>query len=157
MALFLSTFINRVDRKGRVSVPSSYRSVLSKETFHGVVLYKSYLQPAVEAVAMSALERIDERLEHFALFSEEHDAMATVLFGESVQLPFDGEGRIVLPADFMAFAGITDQVAFVGLGQKFQLWQPDTLSERKETARRAVQEKGLMLPRQTVSPERGKP
>ena len=148
MGLFLSTTINKVDKKGRVSVPSGFRSALAGESFQGIVLFRSYTQKAIEGVGMSAMETISGRMDNnFAFFSDEHDEMATVLFGESIQLAFDGDGRISLPQDFADYAGITDKVAFVGLGQKFQIWNPETLDKRKTEAREAVQSKKMTLPK----------
>ena len=71
--------------------------------------------------------------------------MATTVFGDSVQLPFDGEGRIILPADLMKFAAINDNACFVGLGRKFQIWNPKEFEKRREAARKNV--KGLTLPK----------
>ncbi len=148
MGLFLSTTINKVDKKGRVSVPSGFRAALSGEAFQGVVLFRSYTQKTIEGVGMSAMEAMSARMDdNFAFFSDDHDELATVLFGESMQLGFDGDGRIMLPQAFADYAGITDQVAFVGLGKKFQIWNPDTLEARKSAARDAVQSKKMTLPK----------
>lgn len=148
VGLFLSTTINRVDKKGRVSVPSGFRSALSADSFQGVILFRSYTQPAIEGVGMAAMEAMAGRMDNaFDLFSDEHDDMATVLFGESVQLGFDGEGRIMLPRELADFAAINDKAAFVGLGPKFQIWNPDTLDNRKAEARKSVQSKKMTLPR----------
>jgi len=147
VSLFLSTTINRVDKKGRVSVPAPFRTALSVETFQGVVLFQSYTQQAIEGVGMSALQDLSNRIDtHFDLFSDTHDDMATILFGESLQCAFDGDGRITLPQKLCDFAGITDQVAFVGLGRKFQLWSPEKLEIRKRSARQSVQKKSVTLP-----------
>ncbi len=72
--------------------------------------------------------------------------MASLIFGEARQLPFDGNGRIILPEDLCEFCGITDQAAFVGMGKKFQIWAPEKLSERMNAARKGVQSRGLTLP-----------
>ena len=106
LGLFLSTVINKVDKKGRVSVPASFRTVMSQEEFQGVVLFQSYTQNAIEGVAMSSMEAMSDRMDdQFALFSDDHDEMATVLFGESIQLAFDGDGRITLPQSMMDAVG----------------------------------------------------
>lgn len=97
---------------------------------------------------MAAMESMAGRMDNaFALFSDEHDDLATVLFGESQQLTFDSEGRVSLPQDLAEFAGITNQVAFVGLGPKFQIWNPDRLETRKAEARASVQSKKMTLPK----------
>lgn len=148
MGLFLSTFINKIDKKGRVSVPASFRSALSQENFQGVVVFQSYTQDALEGVGMSSMDMMADRMDdNFAFFSDDHDEMATVLFGESVQLAFDGDGRITLPQSLMDAIDLDGQVAFVGLGRKFQMWNPDKLESRKVEARRKVQDKKMTLPK----------
>ena len=147
MALFLSTHINKVDKKGRVSVPSQFRAELAAEAFQGVVLFRSHNQPALEGFAWSYMQEISRRLENFDLFSAEQDDLAMTVFGDSVQLAFDGEGRIVLPVELMEFAGVVERAAFVGLGNKFQIWDADILAKRREEARRTVRDRGLTLPK----------
>lgn len=146
MALFLSTYVNRVDRKGRVSVPASFRAALSGQAFQGVVLFRSSNHSCLEGFGQSAMEELSERLDRFDLFSAEQDDLATAIFGEAVQLPFDGDGRVVLPADMIAFAGLEEQAAFAGLGRKFQIWSPAHLEKRKTQAREHVKSGGLTLP-----------
>jgi MraZ protein len=148
VGLFLSTFINRLDKKGRVSVPAPFRAALSGESYQGVVLFPSYRQKALEGVGMAAMEEMGQRMDNqFAFFSDDHDELATVLFGQSVQLNFDDNGRITLPQDFIDFANIDDQVVFVGLGQKFQIWSPREFEGRKAAAREAVMSKKVTLPK----------
>lgn len=133
-------------------MPSNFRAALSSESFQGVVLFQSYTHQAIEGVGMSAMESMSGRIDNnFAFFSEDHDEMATVLFGESIQLGFDGDGRITLPQDFIDFADIDDKVAFVGLGQKFQLWKPETFEKRKADARQSIINKKTTLPKGEAS------
>lgn len=147
MALFLSTHHNKVDKKGRVSVPAAFRASLAEEDFSGVVLFRSNIHPALEGFAFSHMQDIASRLDNFDMFSEDQDDLATTLFGEAVQVPFDGDGRIVLPVELMEFSGIVERAVFVGLGGKFQIWNPALLEKRREEARRAVRDKGLTLPK----------
>ena len=153
MTLFLSTYSNKVDRKGRVSVPASFRSALSSEPFQGVVLFRSNNHECLEGFAYSAMEELCGRLDHYDIFSSEQDDMATAIFGEAVQLPLDGDGRVVLPASLLEFAGLDEIASFVGLGKKFQIWSPERLDQRREIARKAVQDKGLTLPKERAHDE----
>lgn len=148
VGLFLSTTINRVDKKGRVSVPAGFRAAIATDSFQGVVLFQSYTQPAIEGVGMSAMEDLSARMDdNFAFFSDDHEEMATVLFGESIPCGFDGDGRITLPQSLVDFAGIEDHIAFVGLGKKFQLWRPETFDARRASARKSVISKKITLPK----------
>jgi len=50
------------------------------------------------------------------------------------ELPFDGDGRIVLPAQLAEAAGITDRAAFVGRGTRFQIWSPESFEQHQLAA-----------------------
>lgn len=148
MSIFSSTHIVKLDAKGRVSVPSAFRGALSGENFQGVVLVPSHTHAALEGFSATHMANISRRLDHFDLFSEDQDDIATAIFGGAVQLPFDGDGRIVLPRDLISFAKMTDTAAFIGLGNKFQMWEPGALDARIKNARTQVQKKKLTLPRE---------
>jgi MraZ protein len=147
MALFLSSHQNRIDKKGRVSVPASFRAELAQEPFQGVVLFKSSAHPCLEGFPWSYMKEISERLDNFNLFSEEQDDLATAIFGSAVQLPLDGDGRIILPADLITFGGLEEKASFVGMGTKFQIWNPELFDKRQAEARKAVQQNGLSIPK----------
>ena len=146
MALFLSTYINKIDGKGRLSVPATFRSALAQSPFQGIVVFKSRSHQALEGFAMDDMTEIAQRLDHFDLFSDTQDDLAAVIFAESRQLPFDGDGRIVLPEDLRDFCGLSNKAAFVGMGHKFQIWEPETLEKRLAEARKNVQDKELTVP-----------
>lgn len=70
------------------------------------------------------MSEIEALIARFAPFSEEREQFATALYGTSETLKVDGEGRVILTEPLKAHAGIGDTVAFVGLGHKFQIWEP---------------------------------
>lgn len=147
MALFLATHTNKVDKKGRISVPAPFRAELAAESFQGIVLFRSSTHTALEGFPWSYMQELSARLDNFDMFSAEQDDLATAMFGEAVQLPFDGDGRVLLPQDLMDFAGIGERAAFVGMGAKFQVWDPDVFAGRREAARAAIRNKGLTVPK----------
>ena len=145
MALFLSTYVNKVDKKGRVSVPASFRATLSGQTFAGIVAFRSPNFPALEACGADRMERLSHSVDNLAKFSQEQDDLAALIFAGSFQLPFDGDGRIVLPEPLATHAQITDRAAFVGLGQMFQIWNPDAYARFESEARERIQSRGATL------------
>lgn len=147
MALFLSTYINRVDKKGRVSVPAPFRATLADQPFQGIIVFKSSKHPALEGFGWDYMQEMSGRLDEFDLFSDTQDDLATAIFAESRQLPFDGDGRIIMPSDLCDYCNITDQAAFVGLGRKFQVWNPADAETRLKAARENVKTKGLTVPK----------
>ncbi len=152
MALFLSTYINKVDRKGRVSIPAPFRASLSVTgeagvALPGLVLFRASGHACLEGFPWARMEELSARLDHYDLFSAEQDDLATAIFGDAVPLSVDADGRIVLPPDLISFAGLDEQAAFVGMGRKFQIWSPSALETRRAQARSNVRDKGLTLPR----------
>lgn len=133
MLKFLSTATNKVDAKGRVSVPATFRSNIPQEGYQGVVVYKSFKHDCIEGADISFMEQLSERIHgDFGFFSDENEALATVLLGKSTPLGFDPEGRIHVPKDLLDHAGITDKATFVGLGKKFQIWEPEAYERHYE-------------------------
>ncbi len=145
MSLFLSTFTNKVDQKGRVSVPSSFRSALVGQSFQGVVLFKSYRLPALEGCGIDRMTLLSESVDQLDLFSEDQDDLTATLFADSFQLSFDGDGRVLVPEELRAFAGIKDAASFVGRGATFQIWEPQAFKAHQEEARKRLRERGATL------------
>lgn len=145
MAVFLSTYVNKVDRKGRVSVPAEFRKVLAGQSYQGVVVFKSLQHPALEACGADHMETLSESLEALDLSDEEYELYETTIFGGSVQLPFDGEGRIVLPQHLAEFANLTEEAAFVGRRKTFQIWEPRALSVHETSMRDKARSRDISL------------
>lgn len=147
MPLFLSTYVNKMDKKGRVSVPAPFRSALASQNFQGVVLFRATGHDCLEGFDFASMTELSERLDHFDLFSNAQDDLATAIFAEAVQCPFDSEGRISIPSHLIDHATIDEGVTFVGLGRKFQIWSSDKFEKRREAARINVAKDKLTLPK----------
>ncbi len=147
--IFLSTFHNRIDKKGRVSVPAQFRAVLASKVlandFQGVVAYQSPINNCIEACGMSRIIKLNERMESLDPYSEERDAFVNSLFGESVQLSFDSDGRILLTEQLMEAAGLKEEATFVGKGEVFEIWEPKAFAAYAKRARNLVKEKRFMM------------
>ncbi len=122
---FVSSYVNRLDSKGRVSIPAPYRQILAREGHENLFCCPSMDRAAVDAGGLSLRKAIDEYLEPFDVFTEEREFLATALLGESESLKIDKDGRVVLSEKIKAHTGITDSVVFVGHGYKFQIWEPE--------------------------------
>lgn len=147
MALFLDSHVHKIDRKGRVSVPAQFRAVLMSQSFAGVIAFPSFRENcnALEACGMDRMEDLSEALDDLDLFSTEHNDMSNAIFSASAQMPFDGEGRIMLPERLMNGAGITDQTVFVGCGKTFQIWAPNAYADYAVDARsRALEARAVL-------------
>ncbi|MBN8994504.1 MAG: division/cell wall cluster transcriptional repressor MraZ [Rhizobiales bacterium] len=131
---FVSTFTNRLDAKGRVSIPASFRAVLTVDGFDGLYCCPTLDRNAVDAGGNRLRERIKASLANFEPFSEDHELLSTTLIGESEILKIDQDGRVILSDAIRAHAGIADRVTFVGQGYKFQIWEPDRFEAYRKEA-----------------------
>ena len=145
VALFMSTYVNKVDRKGRVSVPATFRTALADLSFDGIVAFPSLDYEALEATGIDRMEAIATRLDELEQ-PEEQQSLATLILARSQRLPFDPEGRIVLPERFAAHARITESAAFVGLGPSFQIWEPNRFAEHEAALLDRARRQGTRMP-----------
>ena len=153
MALFTSTYLNKVDRKGRVSVPAPFRATLDGSGGSLVYVKPNHALGAIDGLSEAWMEQIQTRIDELDIYSEERIALETREFAETTRVPLDPEGRMILPRDLMAAAGITDNATFVGLGRYFQIWQPDRFEEHK--GRQVAAAKSLTLPKPGGRPNGG--
>jgi MraZ protein len=134
MPMFLSTYTNKVDKKGRVSVPAAFRAAVSGLDFNGIVAFPSLKHAAIEGAGMDYIQRLTGLIDTLPPFSDEADAFSSIL-AACHQLAFDPEGRIMLPEALVNLAGISEQVCFVGRGQTFQIWEPEAWKAAEAEAR----------------------
>lgn len=134
MDRFVSHFQNRLDAKGRVSIPASFRAVLVRDGFEGLYVHPSLDADAVDCGGNALLRDIDALLERHSPYSVERDLFSTALLGTSEILKVDPEGRVVLTETIRAYAGLTSEVTFVGQGHKFQIWEPSRFRLHLEEA-----------------------
>lgn len=136
MGLFFSTVICKVDNKGRVSVPKDFRRALSDEEIKQIIVRKSFRAECIEGCGTKHMEAMAEAAYNLNPFEEDETAQmrARLIFADSRPLKYDDTGRVVLPIDLMEFAGIKEQVAFVGLGKTFEIWNPEKLEKAQAEA-----------------------
>jgi len=134
--MFLSTYENKLDKKGRVSVPASFRSYLSNLGYNGVICYPSFNNNCIEAWPQDRIEKISKAIDSLNPFEEKKDYFATSILSESVSLQFDSEGRILLSSKLLKHAKIKNSMLFVGQGKTFQIWEPTNYEKFKVTAKK---------------------
>lgn len=164
MNRFVSNFTNKLDSKGRVSIPATFRAALARDGFEGLYVHPALDSPALDAGGNALLNEIDAFLSTLSPYSDERDQLSTALFGTSEILKVDPEGRVILTESVKVHAGIKDAVSFVGLGHKFQIWEPEQFRAHLEEARAKVRElkrtfgaRDLTTPRDAASPAQASP
>ena len=134
--MFLSNYENKIDKKGRVSVPATFRSHLNSLGYNGFISYPSFNHSALEACSQDRIEKLSNAIDSLNPFEEKKDYFATSILSESISLQFDGEGRISITDKLLKHAKIKRSMLFVGQGKTFQIWEPTNYEKFKATAKR---------------------
>ncbi len=136
--LFLSTYTNKIDKKGRVSMPSSYRSIINEGATitenNAIIIYPSIKNNCIEASTLKRFQQISDIISELDPFSEERDAFETIILGSAQQITIDSEGRVSLPGNMLEEVLISERIAFVGKGSIFEIWQPELFAKHQENA-----------------------
>jgi len=134
--MFISTYENKLDKKGRVSVPAAYRSHLNSLGYNGVVCYPSFTNSSIEFCPKDRLEKIVETIDTLNPFEENRDIFSTSILADSFQLNFDSDGRVTLTEKLLSHSGIKEKALFVGQGKTFQMWEPTAFKKFSNDARK---------------------
>lgn len=145
MNIFLSKFMNKIDKKGRVSIPATYRNALANDSYNGIVVYPSIKNHCIEACSTARLLEFSKIIENLDPYSDERDAFETIVLGGAMQLSFDNEGRVILPANLMENMDITNQACFVGKGGVFEIWNPEEFEKHQQLAMEIAQKNRSFL------------
>ena len=142
MNLFVSQFVNKVDKKGRISLPSLFRNVLPKDSKNEIILYKSFKYNSIEGCSSDRINEIAKRINKLDIFSDDQDDFATSIFSEIIPTNIDKEGRFLIPDNLKIHSNISTEATFVGQGYFFQIWEPRAAKERQKKSRiRLIKEK----------------
>ena len=147
MDFFVSRFFNKIDKKGRISLPSSFRNILPKENRNEIILYKSIKTPSIEGCGVGRIKEIAKRINNLDFFSEDYDDFSASVFSEIIPTNIDKEGRFLIPDELKEYANIKTEAAFFGKGYYFQIWEPANGLKNIESSRKRLlqQKKSLRM------------
>jgi MraZ protein len=156
MALFTGRHENKVDKKGRVSLPADFRAELPRDQDRAIYVFPSPRADTLIAVDRDYIQALSDQIEQeFDMFSDEEEDFSAVILADAQKISIDGDGRMVLPPDFLAFADIENQALFVGGGARFQIWRPEAYKAHAEHTR--ARARGRTLPRRNGSSNNNRP
>jgi len=143
MSQFLGTHQNRLDAKGRVSVPALFRNALkTAEGAVGLILRPSHKHACIEGWPLPVFNALSTPLEKMDIFSDGYDDMATALYADAYPIDLDKEGRVLLPESLVTHAALSEMVEFVGHGRTFQIWEPAAAAAYRKAARERARLQG---------------
>lgn len=130
MTVFLASYLNGVDKKGRVSVPAPFRNEMAAHARQVVVVYAAPEGGYLYGWAYEDFLKLAESIQRLPALSPVRQRLARAILAAARPLNVDGDGRIMLPEDLLKFAGIGDQAMFAGQGEYFTVWQPQAYDKQ---------------------------
>ena len=122
MTQFVGTHFGKLDRKGRISVPASFRAELEAAGVNQIAFRPSHQYPCIEGRSRPEFDRMCAIIRALPHFSEEREAWESGFIAVSLVLRMDAEGRLVLPEEMISESGLGENVAFMGKGDRFEIW-----------------------------------
>ena len=138
MDLFVSRFLNKLDKKGRISLPSIFRNVLPSKNKNEIILFRSLKHNSIEGCSINRMTTIAQSINNLEIFSDDQDDFSTSIFSEIVPTNLDKEGRFLIAEHLKKHAGIINEAVFVGQGHYFQIWEPEAAKKRQEQSRQRL-------------------
>ncbi|WP_146587506.1 division/cell wall cluster transcriptional repressor MraZ [Puniceibacterium confluentis] len=133
---------HKVDGKGRVSIPASFRRVLEASDPNWseganpevVIVYGDHRRKYLECYTMQAIDEVDDKIDALPRGSMERQLLQRMFHGQSHPTNVDETGRLVLPAKLRQKIGLEGEAFFIASGDTFQIWNPETY-ETEEVAK----------------------
>jgi MraZ protein len=135
MSRFLSNATNRIDAKGRVSVPAPFRAILQAKGQSELYAQRALDVPALNVAGPDQLERWEQRLASADPFLQETDDLTFLVYGDGAVMKLDADGRIMMTDFIRQHTGIRDEVTFAGHGGFFRMWEPASFEAWRDEAR----------------------
>tara|TARA_S200000501_G_C20576255_1_gene635167 strand:+ start:203 stop:631 length:429 start_codon:yes stop_codon:yes gene_type:complete len=142
MTEFVGKFLNKIDKKGRVSVPAFWRPKLLGAEFSGIVAQLTNGYNSIDGYSQKYLERYQDWLDNQDPLLEVNEYEATLIFGSSM-LPFDQEGRVLIPDKIRKKSKLLNEALFVGMGRKFRIWEPSSFEDYESKAREHMKKRKI--------------
>ena len=169
---FVGRQVHRLDSKGRVAVPASIRNAVWRDVNPGIVLFPD-TDMNVEFVHGSGVEGYRAIAAAFGLplpiapapgrgggsgigteatrtmranpFAKRNQVLGRGQWSVAEFLPFDKEGRVVLPPAVLSRCHLENAVCFVGCNETFQVWNPARLEAAVESERTVLEQYRTMI------------
>lgn len=144
MAALIDRFIGHhnysLDAKGRVSIPADFREVLSERYDDKLVLMKHYDRCLV-AYPVDEWNKLDAALAELAKTNPQVIKFKRMYYSSAKVCELDAQGRVLVPPALKEYAGLGREVALVGMGERIELWDPETyLRENAEADSAAIRD-----------------
>ena len=138
--MFLSTSHNKIDKKGRVSVPRNFRTYLDIEG-GSLILFKSLQFKCIEGTTLQRINQYVEAIDEMDTMSKDA-SLLRMMMADSFEIKYDNEGRINIPEPLLFYANINEMAVFTGIGKSFMIWSDIEYEREYQNTQKILQSSG---------------
>lgn len=120
-ALFLGAHINKIDAKGRIAAPADFRRALDLGAFNGFYCVPSLTGAHLDCGGGDYIESLAQMIAALDPFDPDRADLQETLIGQARPIPFDGDGRFILPQPLREHAKLEERALLMGCGDTFQI------------------------------------
>lgn len=107
-----------LDGKGRITVPARWREALVSTVGGQMMVSKTHVR-CLSLFPRPVWDQFEARLNALPASA---DGLRRLYIGSATEAVIDGASRVLLPPELRAWAGLEREVIFMGLGNRFELW-----------------------------------
>ena len=120
-----------LDAKGRLAIPSRYRERLESRS-EGHLIVTVDRDYCLLIYPLPDWEDIEQKLIRLPSLNKDARLLLRLMLGHAAELEMDSHGRILLPRELREFASLVRRATLIGQGKKFELWDEDNWSARRD-------------------------
>ena len=120
-----------LDEKGRLAVPTRYRSELSDCCDNQIVVTVG-LDKCLLLYPLPEFEEIERKLVKLPALNKKAKRLQRLLIGHATECDMDGQGRFLIPEPLRRFAELDKRVVLIGQGNKFEIWDEEGWNQARD-------------------------
>ncbi|MEA5048844.1 MAG: division/cell wall cluster transcriptional repressor MraZ [Eubacteriales bacterium] len=126
--MLIGSFEHMLDAKGRVFIPAKWRETLGDTLIVTLGLLDTEREACLSGMSVSEWERFSEKLSALPVSDVAGQAIRRRLYSMAAACEVDKQGRILIPAQLRDLAGLTKDATLIGVGERIEIWKPETLA-----------------------------
>jgi len=137
--MFRGHFEHAIDAKGRTSIPSRFRDVLTAENDARLIVTPALFDPCLHVHPMRAWEDLEAKIAGLPQFDPNVVAFRRRYISAAVECEIDKMGRILIPPALREHAGLQKDALWAGMGQTIELWAKERWNRAQEMSEAELQ------------------
>lgn len=135
-----------IDSKGRLAVPSRYRSIIAVQAENNLVITLNPLDRSLWLYPLNEWNVIEDKLATLSDFDKQSRRTKQMMRGYATDCQLDSQGRILLPKELRSYAELTKQAVILGQGNKFEIWNESAWDIQSDEWLESVDDDSILTP-----------